>query len=148
MTTGPGVTRLSGAGWGSRIHGARPLGAMVGVNPRIGTAAGVGVSAGVRAGASTGVGDSFGVLASVAPLPAAGVGVAAAIGVDVPTSAVSRVGVGRLVDNDDVASPNAANNAPTADQAKLPSSRMPTMPTMMAISRAGEPSSGRADRST
>jgi hypothetical protein len=25
---------------------------------------------------------------------------------------------------------------------------MPTMPTMMAISRAGEPSSGRADRST
>jgi hypothetical protein len=25
---------------------------------------------------------------------------------------------------------------------------MPTMPTIMAISRAGEPSSGRADRST
>jgi hypothetical protein len=62
--------------------------------------------------------------------------------------AVRRVGVGRFVVNEEVASPRAENSAPTADQARLPSSRMPTMPTMMAISRAGEPSSGRADRST
>jgi hypothetical protein len=68
--------------------------------------------------------------------------------VAVVTSAVSRVGVGRAVETLDVASPRAENSAPTADQARLPSSRMPTMPTMMAISRAGEPSSGRADRST
>ena len=56
--------------------------------------------------------------------------------------------VGLPGDNDEVASPSAENSAPTADQARLPSSKMPTMPTMMAISRAGEPSSGRADRST
>jgi hypothetical protein len=68
--------------------------------------------------------------------------------VGVPTSAVSRVGVGLPVESDEVASPRAENSAPTADQARLPSSKMPTMPTMMAISRAGEPSSGRADRST
>jgi hypothetical protein len=78
---------------------------------------------------------------SLALLAARGVSVAVA------TTAASRVGVGRLV-RTAVASPSAPNNAPTADQARLPSSRMPTMPTIAAIKRAGEPSSGRAGRST
>jgi hypothetical protein len=97
-------------------------------------------------GAIGGVGVSA--AGGVGALVSADTGVRAAAIVGVPMSAVSRVGAGRPVDNDEVASPSAENIAPTADQARLPSSRMPTMPTMMAISRAGEPSSGRADRST
>jgi hypothetical protein len=47
------------------------------------------------------------------------------------------------------ADPTAETNAPIADHARLPSSRMPTIPTMVAISRAGEPSSdGGAGRAT
>lgn len=80
---------------------------------------------------------------------AVGVGGAdALVGVTAPTALESPIGVGRLVENVAVAWPSAANIAPTADQARLPSSKMPTIPTMMAISRAGEASSGRADRST
>jgi hypothetical protein len=138
---------LSGAGCGSRIHGARPLG--VGVEA---PACGVGVGA-LAAGVSEGeeVAD-VGTRGVAVPR---GPGVAICVGptiagakVAVPTSAVNRVGVGLLVESDEVASPRAENSAPTADQARLPSSKMPTMPTIMAISRAGEPSSGRADRST
>ena len=90
---------------------------------------------------SVGVPRGPGVATCVGPTMAGGK-------VGVPTSAVSRVGVGLPVESDEVASPRAENSAPTADQARLPSSNIPTMPTMMAISRAGEPSSGRAGRST
>ena len=47
------------------------------------------------------------------------------------------------------AEPTADASAPTADHARLPSSRMPTMPTIVAIRRVGEPSScGGAGRAT
>jgi len=148
MTIGPDVTRLSGAGCGSRIHGARPLGVGVGA-----PACGVGVPAALAAGVSAGDDVADRAASGVGVLR--GPGVAACVGpafdgarVAVAMSAVNRVGVGRPVEIEDVASPSAENSAPTADQARLPSSKMPTMPTMMAISRAGEPSSGRADRST
>jgi hypothetical protein len=102
----------------------------------------VGPTAGVAAAIGRGVSRTITVEAAVwvARAPA----VAAA---GVPANAVSRVGVGPP-DNVEVTAPTALNSAPTADQARLPSSRMPTIPTMMTISRAGEPSSGRADRST
>src|SRR5438477_10854140 len=58
-------------------------------------------------------------------------------------------GGGFVAESADAAAPRAASSAPTADQARLPSSRMPTMPTMVAISRPGEPSSdGGAGRAT
>jgi hypothetical protein len=72
----------------------------------------------------------------------------AAIGVGVPIIAETGPGVGRASEIVDVTLPSALNRAPTADQARLPRSKMPTMPTMVAISRVGEPSSGRAERST
>src|SRR5690348_5556685 len=61
------------------------------------------------------------------------------------------IAVGNLVgegrgDRLDAAAPSAANRAPTADQARLPSSTMPTMPTIMATSRARDESSGGAPR--
>lgn len=47
------------------------------------------------------------------------------------------------------AEPTAENSAPTADHARLASSKMATMPTIIAIGRAAEPSSdGGAGRAT
>ena len=77
-----------------------------------------------------------------------GCSVARLLGVTGVTTTTNLVGVGRPGEIRAVASPRAEKSAPTADQARLPSSRMPTMPTMVAISRAGLPSSGRAGRST
>jgi hypothetical protein len=58
-------------------------------------------------------------------------------------------GDGFAEDNAVLAAPTAETNAPIADQATLPRRRMPTMPTIVAISRAGEPSSdGGAGRAT
>jgi hypothetical protein len=73
-----------------------------------------------------------------------GAGVTAATGPSV-------AGAGGLTaeDSAELAAVTAEASAPTADQARLPSSKMPTMPTMVAIRRAGEPSSdGGAGRAT
>lgn len=61
----------------------------------------------------------------------------------------ARVGTALDDVNADDAKPIAPNSAPTADHARLASSKMATMPTIMAIGRAGEPSSdGGAGRAT
>ena len=97
-----------------------------------------------------------GVLDEVVPVAAASAGVSEAktavlsapTGVTATTGA--SVGGPALADDSaEPAAPAAETSAPTADQARLPSSRMPTMPTIVAISRAGEPSSdGGAGRAT
>jgi hypothetical protein len=162
IVSAPGETRVSGAGCGSKIQGARPLDDGVGV-PGVALRAGVVtaevVGAGVVAAEVVGAAaDETGAVAAgvvagevvgpdVAPGVAAGAGaVSAAVGV--ATTAESGAGVGRPFETEDVTPPRALNSAPTADQARLPSSKMPTMPTIVAISRAGEPSSGRVGRST
>ena len=67
----------------------------------------------------------------------------------IATTGASVTGGGLTDLRAEVAAPTADASAPTADHARLPNSKMPTMPTMVAISRAGEPSSdGGAGRAT
>jgi hypothetical protein len=70
------------------------------------------------------------------------VGASVGTGRGVGSAVTARFNVGRLTGSAAVASPTAENIAPIADQNKLPNSRMPTMPTIVAMMRPGEPSSG------
>src|ERR1051326_1645779 len=100
-------------------------------------------------GVDAGVGEATTVATRVG-VGAATVGEAAAMGVTAAAGASVGGGGGAAADESaEPAEPTADSSAPTADQARLPSSKMPTMPTMVAISRAGEPSSdGGAGRAT
>jgi hypothetical protein len=145
--TGPGVTFAPGSGWGSKIHGF--LAATTGV--AVWTGAGVAEAA----GDGSGVAEAGTVLGVATTATATTVGedvrAATATGEDVTAATGTSVTSGGLfaVLRAELAAPTADANAPTADHARLPNSKMPTMPTMVAISRAGEPSSdGGAGRAT
>ena len=141
MTCGPGGTRVPGAGCGSRIHGERPLASGVGVSSPV---------AGGRHGIAVGVRSSQSAcrvaLAAVrrhdgsrrpreVPVALAAMGRRCANRDHKPRGRGAAAGDGRRCLT------QRRKQRPTADQARLPSSRMPTMPTIAAISRAGEPSS-------
>jgi hypothetical protein len=133
MVTGPGLTVEPGAGCGSSTHGLRP-GTAVAVSVGPG-AVGAGVAGGVWRGVLR---MASGVARSAVGL---GGGIATAAGVGV-TRADEMLSADR-------ASATAEASAPMADQARLPSKTIPTIPTMVAMIRAGEPSSdGGAGRAT
>lgn len=95
---------------------------------------------GAAVGGTVAVGKTVG--GSAVGVGASSVAEAAGSGVTADTGASVGGGGGLAAeDSAELAAPTADASAPTADQARLPSSKMPTMPTMVAISRAGEPSS-------
>src|SRR6266511_2590500 len=116
------------------IQGGRPsAGAGVGLGAACGAVVADGAGVVADRGADVGPGVGATVADTVDAGPTVGRGVT--VGGAATAMAVSRTGVGRAPASEPVASPTAENRAPTADHARLPSSRMPTMPTIVAIKR-------------
>ena len=139
--TEPGLTLLPGAGCGSNTQGERPVAVALG--------AGVGGVVGCAAGCTVGadVGSSLaavGAGAAVAAAVASGLATTVGAGHGVGAGSSVSSSVGRLLSGGiaEVACPKAPSRVPMADQNRLPNKRMQTMPTIVAIIRPGEPSSG------